>query len=75
MKSWHTLVVEWNFATYKDVKNDAKGPNIYFWTRIYLGIQELWRGEIKGTTERGQMVGGIVEIRKSKINNLDITSL
>jgi hypothetical protein len=69
------LVVKWNFATNEDIQYHTKTPNIDLWTRVDLGIKQLGCSEVKGTTESGEVAHWVVEVGKSKIDDLDVARL
>ena len=69
------MIVERHFAADKDVKHDAKAPNIHFGPSVHFCIQEFWCSEVEGTTECRQVLRGVVEIRETEVNDLDISCL
>lgn len=59
MESGHALVVEWDFATDKDIKNDAETPNVNFGTGVDLGVKQFGCRKVQAATECAEVVLGI----------------
>ena len=75
MQRRHTLIIKKNLPTNQDIQNNTKTPNINFRTSIHLRIQEFRRSEIHRTTESREIGRGVIQIRQSKVDNFDISSL
>jgi len=69
------LIVKRDFATNEDIQHHTKTPNIDLWARVDLGIKQLRCSEVKGAAESGKVADWVVEVGKSKIDDLDVACL
>lgn len=75
MEGGHALIIERHSTTYKDVQYDAEAPDVDLGACIYLGIQELRRSKVERAAEGREVLCGIVEVRETEVDNLDIPCL
>ena len=64
MQGRHALVV---FATYEDVEDDAKAPDIDFWPRIDPCVEQLWRSKVERAAKSGELGYGVIEIGEAEM--------
>jgi len=74
MELWHALVIEWDFATYQHIQDDAKTPNVDFGTSVLLRLQQLRRRKVQASTKGLQVATWRKQIAQAKVNNLDVSS-
>ena len=72
MQCWHALIIKRDFATDQNIEHNSEAPDIDFGTGVNLGVEQLGSGEIQGTAECRQMVGRVVEIGETEVDDLDV---
>ena len=75
MQLWHALVVERHFTADKHIQNDTKAPYVYFWSIVWLRLQQFWRREIQGTTEGLEEIIRYVQVAQAEVYDLNVASL
>lgn len=75
MQLWHALIVKRYFAADKNVEHNAKAPHVNLRASILLRLQEFWGCKVETAAERLEEVSRAKQVRKSKVDDLDITSL
>ena len=75
VESGHALVIEWYFSTHQDVEDDSKTPHIHLGTGILLRLQQFRGRKIQGPAKSLQVISRTKQIRKPKINDLDVARL
>lgn len=71
----HTLVVKGDLATYEDVEDDAKAPDVDFWPRIHPCVEQLWRSKVERAAKSGELGYGVIEIGEAEIYYFDVAGL
>lgn len=72
MQSRHALIVERDFSTNENVENDSKAPDVDLGTGVRFSVEELRCGEVERSAERVEMRRRGVEVRETKVDNLDV---
>lgn len=72
MQRRHTLVVKRYLPTHQHIEHDSETPYVHLRTRVDLRVEELRRRKVKRTTEGAEAVGGVVEVRETEVNDLDV---
>lgn len=75
MKGGHALIVEWHFATYKNIEHHTETPYVDLRTSIHFRIEEFWSCEIEGATKCCEVLDRVVQIGETKVNYLDVSGL
>lgn len=71
----HALVVEGYFAAYEDVKDDAEAPHVDLGSRVGFGVEQLGRGKVERPAKGAEVRRRRVEIRQTKVDDLDVARL
>ena len=75
MELRHALIVKGDFATNKDVQDDAKTPDIDFRTSVLSSLQEFRGSKVQASAEGFEEAPGRKEVAETKVDDFDVTGL